>query len=71
VYVGFYRRPFLISRTASRNFSEGGYYPMNIPADEDDNEETYGDFLERTGIEDTEQHYQMFISGGYTDDDYE
>jgi ABC-type histidine transport system ATPase subunit len=44
---------------------------MNIPADEDDNEETYGDFLERTGIEDTEQHYQMFISGGYTDDDYE
>jgi len=30
----------------------------------------YGEFLERTGVEDTQQHYEMFISGGYSDDDY-
>lgn len=27
--------------------------------------ESYGDFLAKTGLEDTEQHYKMFVNGGY------
>lgn len=32
--------------------------------------ETYGEFLERTGLTDTNINYAKFISDGYTDDNY-
>lgn len=41
-------------------------FPEEHKIDEDyEGYESYGDFLARTGLEDTEQHYEMFISGGY------
>ena len=38
--------------------------------EEPDEDETYEDFLQRTGVEDTQQHYEMFITGEYDDEDY-
>ncbi len=40
----------------------------NEKNEEDSSEETYGEFLERTGLEDTQQRYEMFMFG-YDEDD--
>lgn len=50
------------------NYNEDSDDEWGDPDDED-RDETYGEFLERTGIEDTQQHYEMFIMG-YSEDDF-